>query len=99
MSRTVTHTFRQPPGQVLEAFKERSRQNGIHFTGDERSGRASGRGFVMAYRVDGRTIAITVRKKPWLVPWSMVEDKLKGELSVCVHGANASANDTPTLPL
>jgi len=83
MSRMFVHEFRGKPKKLLTVFREKSRGNGIHFTGNEHTGEASGRGFDMEYRVKGQAIAITVHRKPWLIPWSLVESKLRGELLRC----------------
>jgi hypothetical protein len=76
-----TYTFAIPDGTSPEALldkaKTEGRSKGIAFSGDTTRGQFKGPA-EGTYAVDGRTLVITVEKKPGFVPWGMIEKALKG---------------------
>jgi hypothetical protein len=84
MSRTFTHTVQSTPAQLLNALKEElAKQGGIRFNGDKSSGTISGKGFAGEYSLtqgsDGTRLALTITKKPFIVPWAMIESAIEKE--------------------
>jgi hypothetical protein len=85
MSRTFTHTVQSTPAQLLNALRsELSKQSGLEFQGDEHSGRLSGKGFAGSYELTrestGTRISLTITKKPFIVPWGMIESAIEKEI-------------------
>ena len=76
-----TYTFPIPDGtdaeQVLEKARTQGRSKGVAFSGDATKGQFKGPA-EGSYAVDGRTLTVTVDKKPGFVPWGMVEKILRG---------------------
>ena len=73
-----------------------ARANGVRLVGNEGSGRFSHKMLEGNYRVIGRRVSVTVTHKPRLVPWSVLEDRLKalfGGLS-----GTARVHDKSTAP-
>ncbi len=73
MSKFLEVRLSQTPDVFLPRAKETARANGVHLTGDHEAGRFNGRGIEGAYRIDGDTLAIHIRKKPLIMPWTMIE--------------------------
>jgi hypothetical protein len=44
--------------------------------GDASAGKFVGHGLEGHYTIAGRTVAITIHRKPMLVPWAMIESRL-----------------------
>jgi hypothetical protein len=68
--------FQQNPTHLVTHLQNAARDHGMHFCGDDRSGHFRGMGIEGQYVIRDQTFRITVRKKPLLVPWSMLEAKL-----------------------
>ncbi len=84
MSRTFTHTVKSTPAQLLNALKEElAKQGGIRFNGDQSSGTISGKGFAGEYNLtqssEGTRLTLTITKKPFIVPWGMIESTIEKE--------------------
>ncbi len=84
MSRTFTHTVQSTPSELLNALKEElAKQGGIRFNGDKSSGTISGKGFAGEYSLtqgsDGTRLTLTITKKPFIVPWGMIESAIEKE--------------------
>lgn len=69
------------PEMLISKAKGMISEIGGTFAGDETLGRFSGQGAEGKYTVVGRTVRITVTKKPFIAPWSMVESKIKSFFS------------------
>jgi len=61
---------------VSEA-KKVAKENGATFRGDTTSGSFSGRGVKGRYKMEGKTVKVTITDKPTLAPWSTVESRVK----------------------
>ena len=65
------------PSTLLARAKKAAHANGATLLGDEHSGRFSHELAKGEYRMVGRRIIVTVTDKHWLLPWSVVEVRLR----------------------
>ena len=63
---------------LLARAKKAAFENGATLLGDERSGRFSHDMAEGEYRMVGRTVVVTITEKHWLLPWPLVEARLRG---------------------
>src|SRR5215211_4094236 len=78
MARTFgIDTMASPSWLVARATKAAS-QNGVTLAGNEGSGRFSHQMLRGEYRRIGRTVIVTITYKHRLVPWSVLEGRLRG---------------------
>jgi len=79
--KTVARTFSidtaVEPLSLLARVKRVARENGAILVGDERSGRFSHDMVKGQYRMVGRTVIVTIIEKHWLIPWPIVESRLR----------------------
>jgi len=54
-----------------------AKRNGVYFDGNEICGQGQGYGFKASYTINASSIELTILDKPFLVPASMVQDKIK----------------------
>ncbi len=62
---------------LLGRAKRVARENGATLIGDEASGRFSHDMLRGEYRMKGQTVIITITEKHWLIPWPIVESRLR----------------------
>ena len=67
---------------TLQLLRAKAAQHNISFTGDEKSGYGSGRGFEASYKVQGDKVVLTVHKKPLLVPKSLIVEEVTKRASM-----------------
>ena len=77
MARTFNIDIAASPSSLLERVRITASENGLKLLGNESSGRFSHKMLEGEYRVIGRRVMVTVTHKPRLVPWSVLEDRLK----------------------
>jgi hypothetical protein len=65
------------PTSLLARARRAARENGAILVGDERSGRFSHELVRGEYRKAGQKVIVTVTDKHWLLPWPVVEAKLR----------------------
>lgn len=63
--------------QLLSNLKQQVTSNGGLFEGCETTGNFSGGGVSGIYAVSGCTLVITITKKPFIAPMSLVESKIR----------------------
>ena len=78
MARTFNIDIAASPSSLLERVRMTARANGVRLVGNEGSGRFSHEMLEGEYRVIGRRVMVTVTHKPRLVPWSVLEGRLRG---------------------
>ena len=77
MAKTFSMTTTANPSSLLERARRVAKENGATLVGDEGSGRFS-HGVVRGeYRMQGRTVVVTITDKHWLLPWPVVEARLR----------------------
>ena len=78
MARTFSIDTAASPSSLLERARRAARANGVLLLGDESSGRFSHRMLEGNYRRQGPTVIVTITYKHSLVPWSVLERRLRG---------------------
>ena len=78
MARTFSIDTAASPSWMLERARRTASQNGVTLVGDESSGRFSHKMLRGEYRRLGRTVTVTITYKHRLVPWSVLEGRLRG---------------------
>jgi hypothetical protein len=78
VARTFNLDTKLRPPSLLARAKRAAHDNGATLLGDERSGRFSHDMAKGEYRVAGRTVIVTVTEEHWLLPWPVVEARLRG---------------------
>ena len=76
--RTFSIKATKNPGTLVSEAKKVAKENGATFRGDTTSGSFSGKGVKGRYKMEGKTVKVTITDKPTLAPWSTVESKVKG---------------------
>ena len=78
MARTLRIDTAASPTLLLQRARRTARANGVTLIGNESSGRFSHRMLEGNYRRLGPTVIVTITHKHRLLPWSMVEGRLRG---------------------
>ena len=77
----VARTFRVHttlnPSSLLARAKKAASESGATLIGDKQSGRFSHDMVRGEYRMVGQTVIVTITDKHWLVPWPLVESRLR----------------------
>lgn len=77
MSHSFQITLSQDPATVVESVRKLLTESGSEFSGDSSSGSFSGSGVKGLYHVTGSVVTITITKKPFMAPMSLVESKVR----------------------
>jgi hypothetical protein len=77
MARTFSVDTRVAPTSLLARARKAARENGAILVGDERSRRFSHELVKGEYRMVGQTVMVTITDKHWLLPWPVVEVRLR----------------------
>ena len=77
MPRTFSVDTRVAPSSLIARAKNAAYANGAILVGDERSGRFSHELVKGEYRMVGQTVVVTITEKLWLLPWTVVEVRLR----------------------
>lgn len=78
MARSFTIKVTESPQLLIEKAQKTAQENAALFSGDTQAGSFSGSGVEGHYEVAGDTITVTIAKKPFYAPWSVVETQVKG---------------------
>jgi len=77
MARTFSVDTRVSPSSLLSRARRVARENSATLVGDEESGRFAHELVKGEYRVVGHTVVVTITDKHWLLPWPVVEVRLR----------------------
>ena len=77
MARTFSIDTKVHPLSLLARARRVAGENGAIFAGDEESGRFSHELVRGEYRMRGQTVVVTITDKHWLLPWPVVEVRLR----------------------
>ncbi len=77
MARTFSVDTRVSPSSLLARARRAARENGATLVGDEESGRFSHELVKGEYRMAGQKVVVTITDKHWLLPWPVVEVRLR----------------------
>ena len=78
MARILRIDTAASPSLLLQRARRVARANGVLLLGDENSGRFSHKLLEGNYRRQGPTVIVTITHKHRLVPWSVLEGRLRG---------------------
>ena len=78
MARTFSIDTAASPSLLLQRAKRAASKNDVTLVGNEGSGRFSHKMLRGEYRRIGRTVMVTITHKHRLVPWSVLEGRLRG---------------------
>src|SRR5215208_2744400 len=78
MARTFGIDTTASPSLLLARATKAASQNGVTLAGNESSGRFSHKMLRGEYRRIGRTVIVSITYKHRLVPWSVLEGRLRG---------------------
>ena len=81
MAKSFNIIMTAPIKALLLKGKEAAKQNGAMFTGDTTSGSFQGKGLAGEYRIEGENLFVTLSQKPFFIPWSVAEAKVREFLS------------------
>jgi hypothetical protein len=81
IARTFSVDTRVAPSSLLARARRAARENGAILVGDEGSVRFSKEMVKGVYRMMGQTVVVTITDKHWLLPWPVVEVRLRELLS------------------
>src|SRR5918995_5886701 len=77
MARTFSLDAAASPSLLLARARRVASANGVSLVGNESSGRFSHEMLRGEYRMIGRTVIVTITYKHRLVPWSVLEGRLR----------------------
>lgn len=75
--RTFSINPTKNPSTLVSEAKRVAKENNATFRGDTNAGSFSGKGVKGRYKIEGRTVKVTITDKPTLASWSTVESKVK----------------------
>ena len=97
MARTLRIDTAASPSSLLKRARRTARANGVTLIGNEGSGRFSHKMLRGEYRMIGRAVIVTITYKHRLVPWSVLERRLRG-LFGSASSSTARVSGTSTAP-
>jgi hypothetical protein len=77
MARTFSMETTVGSSSLLARARRAASENGATLVGDKESGRFSHDMVKGEYRMIGQTVIVTITGKHWLLPWPMVEARLR----------------------
>ena len=77
MAKTYELETMVSPSSLLARARRAARENGATLLGDEGSGRFSHELVRGEYRMAGQTVVVNITDKHWLLPWPVVEVRLR----------------------
>jgi hypothetical protein len=77
MPRTFSVPTTVAPSTLLERARRAVRENGAILVGNEVSGRFSHELVKGEYRMVGQMVVVTITDKHWMLPWPIVEVRLR----------------------
>lgn len=76
-TRTFSIETTLDPPSLLARVRRAARENGADLMGDGRAGRFSHALIKGEYRLVGRTVVVAITEKPLIVPWAIIEARLR----------------------
>ncbi len=77
MSKTFEVKLKCPAEDVIKRARKASSENGVRFHGNAKTGHFSGHGIEGHYHIVEDVLSLRVTKKPFVVPWSLIESKFR----------------------
>ena len=76
-ARTFSMRTTVEPPSLLARARRVTKENGATLVGGKQSGRFSHDMVGGEYRMAGQTVTVTITNKHWLLPWPVVESRLR----------------------
>ena len=85
MARSFTFTVKTKSMELIRILEEKLKNiPDIEFRGNESSGLIKGKGFegtyIMSDTSEGTSITLNITKKPFIIPWITIQNKLDSEV-------------------
>ena len=77
VARTFSMDTTLNPSSLLARAKKAASESGAALIGDKKSGRFAHEMVRGEYRMVGQTVIVTITDKHWLLPWPVVEARLR----------------------
>lgn len=77
MSKSFEVTLTHDPDEVIAKARLLARENGVDFDGNGQTGRFIGHGIEGSYLIFEDTLSVKISKKPFIMPWSLIESSLR----------------------
>ncbi|HUL12992.1 MAG TPA: hypothetical protein VLU73_12600 [Methylococcaceae bacterium] len=77
MSKLFEIRLSTAPDEILAKARQTAQSSGVQLSGDHEAGRFFGNGMEGTYRIDGDTLAIRILKKPFILPWTLIESSIR----------------------
>ncbi|MGZ8217279.1 hypothetical protein [Methylomagnum sp.] len=77
MSKSFEVKLNRDPDEIIAQARAAAHKNGIQFSGDGQTGHFVGHGIEGSYLILDDILSVEIAKKPFIVPWSMIESKLR----------------------
>ncbi len=77
MTKKFSITLTRDPHDVFTQFKAYAAKNGVEVRGDHIAGQFNGKGIQGNFSLTGGTLNITIEKKPIILSWSLIENKVR----------------------
>ena len=77
MAKTFKLEIKTSAEEMLKKAKDEAGKSWASVTGETSSGKFSGSGVEGTYKIVGNSVEITIEKKPFIAPMSLVESKVR----------------------
>ncbi len=77
MSRRIEIPLNEDGSHLLGRVQETARKYGAQVSGNGERGQFAGQGIHGTYEIEGGRLAITISKKPLILPWAMIEKTVR----------------------
>ena len=77
MSKSFEFKLHSDPDDVIAKARLAARDNGVNFEGDGQTGHFAGHGIEGSYLILEDTLSLKILKKPFIMPWSLIESSLR----------------------
>lgn len=80
MAKSFHFSLGHQPDELLARLKQLVARGEWYWSGDASAGRLAGQGFEAHYQVADGKLAVTVLRKPFWIPWQLVQMTLSDHL-------------------
>ena len=77
MKKSISVKFVGHPDTLISKTRQVAEKNGLRFTGDSENGLIKGRGIEAHYQVKEDVLTVNILRKPLLLSWRIVEQKIR----------------------
>lgn len=77
MSKSFEIKLNRDPDTFIAEARAMAQKHGVHFEGNGQTGRFAGHGIEGSYLILEDTLSIQISKKPFILPWHMIESTVR----------------------